>query len=440
MSDTPNGNGSQGADLPRGRVAPIPSARPAAPRNNGQGVYAPSPLAEPPHTPREERARDAIRQAIAVPYTLDEWSADLQVLAGGVETGFAPLADVGLRWVAGKVYAVVARPGHGKTSFMLEAAARSVEASTDAVALFCSWEEPRAELVLRLFQRADACRQMSSEKKALVGVPIPKPVLRAWGRGGDEDVYDDTRERLEAVRPAVEALLQRLRIVEGHRLGRFVHPVLAAVGEWMRAEKVRPALVAVDYFQKLRAKGRYTSRQNELLEVSGTLLRFAGGEQIPAEVADDLGVSAGEDDQCWAVPVLVGAQVNRGDLAAGHPSGDNIREAEDLLNDAAAVLALSVERVAEGAPGDQREDVSSKLRVSVPKNRDGRARKDEVASIPWKPARSWLDTGATTDAQGGVQWSAYAPRASDAVATAPGRGSRRAGASRSLIVTDGDDE
>lgn len=337
------------------------------------------------------RPASPLKAALHAPYDLERWSQDLRRLGAGAPTGFDALEDVGMRWVAGKLYAVVARPGGGKTGFMLEAAARALEADPNAQAVFLSWEEPLAELVVRLFLRADALNEQRA-RKGFGLRPIPRPVVRAWGCG--ELVDPETRARLEAVRGDVADLLERLLLIDGDTLGRDVHPVLRHVGAWMRREQKRPALVVVDYFQKLRGGGFYPTTQAELKAVADALRRFAKGELIAAVGEEDNAPTSGEDG--WAVPVLVGAQVNRADLADTHPSGDNIREADDLLNDAAAVVALSYIEAGENRT----------LRLSVPKHRDGRARRDTVASLSWDPARAWLDRAAHKDG-GRVAWTSY---------------------------------
>jgi hypothetical protein len=126
--------------------------------------------------------------------------------------------------------------------------------------------------------------------------------------------------------------------------------------------------------------------------VADYLRRFAKG----ARLTDGGDIDA--PDPAHAVPVLTGAQVSRG--KGEHPSGDDIREADDLLNDAAGVLGLSWERT-----GGSETDEERVLRLSVPKNRDGRARPDEVARIPWRPARAFLAAHALTDAgSGAITW------------------------------------
>jgi replicative DNA helicase len=334
-----------------------------------------------------------VREALSQPYTLKRWGEDLRHLADGVPTGFDALEAVRMQWLPGKLYGIAARPGGGKTAFLLEACLRYIEAHPEGHALFLSWEEPVAEVVLRLVLREDARRSTRNDGKAFADGVIFRENVRKFGR--DPNAPVPYRDRLATAARALEPTLARLHIVDGDALGHDIRAVLEQVAAWMRdAGTPTLGLVAVDYFQKLRGPGdgRFFSRQAELQLVADYLRRFAKGARLLANGDTDA------PDPSHAVPVLVGAQVTRGQ--GEHPSGDSIREADDLLNDAAGVLALSWERT-----GGSEEDEERTLRLSVPKNRDGRARPDEIARIPWRPARCFLAADALADAStGAVRW------------------------------------
>jgi replicative DNA helicase len=354
----------------------------------------------PPEERREVRTlADALRpalEALATPYTLTRWREEVRTLATATPTGFDALDDLGLTWGPGKLYAVAARPGAGKTAFLLEAAVRYLEANPDRHALFLSWEEPLSELVLRLVLRADAALTRTPSGAAFQGAPIYSATVRDYARG-DVDLYGGTatRGRLEAAAERVGPLLERLHLVAGDDVGADVREVLHDVGTYLRTRGGEPAigLVCVDYFQKLRRRGVYGSRQTELQAVADDLRRFALGTHLP--LGGDETHAAPE--AAHALPVLVGAQVARG--KGEHPLGEDIREADDLLNDVAAVVALSWEVESNAAADPVRA-----LRVSVPKHRGGRARPDEMAKITWQPARHYLDPKALQDSAGAVTW------------------------------------
>lgn len=332
---------------------------------------------------------DPVREALATPYTLTRWGEDLRALAAGVPTGFTALEDVGMRWVPGKLYGVAARPGGGKTAFLLEACLLYLEAHPDAHALFLSWEEPLAEIMVRLVRRADAHLTRGVDNALFKGPLLFNDTVRAFGRDPNtEEVPEWAKERLAAASRTLPPLLERLHLVDGDALGHDIATVLAEVAGWMREPGApRLGLVAVDYFQKLKgpAGGRFFGRQHELQSVSDHLRRFSKGATLRMDGDIDT------PDPAYAVPVLVGAQVTRG--GGEHPSGDAIREADDLLNDAAAVVTLSWKDFVK----DETAGAMRKLRLSVPKHRDGYARPDSAAEMWWFPARSYIAAEAHGD-------------------------------------------
>lgn len=393
-------------DAPLESDATTPGAREALAMVNAH-TPAPDATIETPALPPATPARAALE----MPYTLTHWRRDLHTMAAGFPTGFDVLEDVGMRWLPGKLTAIIARPGGGKTQFLLEACARFLEQNPTQHAVFLSWEEPLADVVIRLVQRADARRTRHAGN---FPERLTQETVRSYGRG--ETLTPDLTRRVEAALAEVEQLLHRLRLVDGDEIGREVHHMLAELGEWMREPNApRVGLVAVDYFQKLQGDPNAHSRLHELQNVADTLRRFAKGARLSgASDADTF-------DKAFAVPVLVGAQVNR--LSAqstsetGHPTGDSIREGDDLLNDAAAVVALSWANAPRGdaISADTLETVRW-LRISVPKHRGGRTRGtfgDEVARVLWYPGRVWIDDRSARRANGTVAWEA--PERPDAV-------------------------
>lgn len=363
---------------------------PIPPRTAGNGASEVRPLIDDviPGTALHESKR-AIRDELAQSYSMERWYEELRALDEGSPTYFDALDDLGLRWLPGKVYAVIARPGGGKTGFLLESAVRYLEQNPHKTALVLSWEEPLTEIISRLLLRYDA---KLTRKGASFGDPVIwRNSVRNYGRG--KSTPHEITPRLDDARGELERILPRLKLIDGDAVGRDAVIVLHEVAEWMRTDGAPPiGLVAVDYFQKLRASGFHANRQSELQTVSDLLRRFAKGATFSGD--------ADVHDSAYAVPVLIGAQVTREADELEHPTGSRIRESDDLLNDAAGVIALSWEKHNTVASDDELRS----LRVSVPKNRDGRTVTDEVARLPWHPARYWLAPEFLRDG-GKVRWS-----------------------------------
>jgi replicative DNA helicase len=311
------------------------------------------------------------RDSIFDLYRSKEAGDDLQKSGEGISTGFEFLDYMGFVLVPGKLYAVGARQGSGKTALLLELLVRHAEMraglrsvpeemaaiskETRAPAVFISYEEQRSELYVRLLIRQVA--------EAAGGPPSwwtdktpPRWWARKWLRGDLKAPPKGVAEALAEAASRLDGLIDggHMALLDGDRDGGNIDLLLGSLTRGSAAKGGPPSLVLVDYYQKIRPPEdtRAASRQLQLQEVADKLRRFAKGEFI----ADQLGAS-------WAVPVVVGTQVNRLASAQGKEEGDppdldQIREADDLANDAAGVVTLLLE-------GDR-------LKVKVAKNRDGR--------------------------------------------------------------------
>jgi replicative DNA helicase len=313
-------------------------------------------------------------------YTLQDARRDASAAGEGLSTGFAQLDAWGLRWNPGKLYAVVGRPGEGKTTLLLEILMRHIEAreagkvsSDRAPAVLVTYEENRHDLFLRLLLREIA--------RAGNRTPPPRHVAKTWLQTGKIAAADsmasmwDTLLRDAAERLDAHANAGRLTLVDGDRDGGDVRTLLGGLGAAAQTFGAPPSLVVVDYFQKIKPpQDEYlrTSRQAQLQEVADELRQYAKGQ-----------TGAREDDSltAYAVPVVVGAQVNRETVRVGskdkederQPELHHIREADDLANDAAGVLTLF-----RPEPGT--------LQVKGVKNRDGE--RDRIAKFAFDGACS----------------------------------------------------
>jgi replicative DNA helicase len=312
-------------------------------------------------------------------YRSKEAGADLKQSGEGFSTGFAFLDSMSFHLVPGKLYAVAARPGSGKTALLLELLLRHAEiraglrdqpddyapidAKNRAPAVFVSYEEPRSELYVRLLLRVVA--------EQAGGPPAwwtEKTPGRWWARKWLKAELKIDRPEIEEAFSKAAAYLDGLiadghmALVDGDRDGGNIDLLLASLTRGAAAKGGPSSLVLVDYYQKIRPpeSTRASSRQMQLQEVADRLRQFAKGELVDAQ----RGAS-------WAVPVFVGAQVNRTASAQGKEDGDppdldQIREADDLANDAAGVITLHLQ--------------GEELKAKVAKNRDGR--RSDSAFIP----------------------------------------------------------
>lgn len=298
------------------------------------------------------------------PFTSHDARAELLASADALPTGFTWLEKNGFRLSPGKLYAVAARPGVGKTAMLLELLIRNAEREPDAgaplpgPAVFVTYEERRADLYLRLLVRqlyvqegGFPSRWDDPSKPHWQQLTKPRYMARQWLR----NELDVAQPEIANAAKTLDRLTEtgRVVLVDGDRDGGDVDLLLDALTAAAAAQGRAPSLVLIDYYQKIRPPSdlRGKGRQEQLQAVADTLRRYAKGE-LP--------------DSPGPVPVVVGAQVNRLADADGKTSGlppelAHIREADDLANDAAGVLTLH-----RGFPHDDEA-----LRVRIVKNRDG---------------------------------------------------------------------
>lgn len=278
-------------------------------------------------------------------YGLAEARADAAAASVGLPSGFPELDDAGVRFGAGRVHIIAGRPGSGKTAFLLEIVARAaaVEARNDAPApvVMVSYESNRYELYVRLVVQECGRRRIES------GLPGGAPGIdhrTRWLRG--EHPPDEIAAELDGAAEEVDRLVRcgALVLVDGDREGGEVDILVAALEAAAAARGGPPALVVLDYAQKIRPprEMRGASRQEQLAHVSDLIRQYAKGNTT-----------------AFAVPVVLGAQVNR-EAKDGQPRLHHVREADDLANDASTVLTIY-----------RPDDTSTLMEVAIEKNRDG---------------------------------------------------------------------
>lgn len=211
--------------------------------------------------------RDAVKSAFQV-------LVDAQQRGGGVtgfSSGFTELDKATSGLHKGDLYIVAARPGMGKTSFVLNVAAnvagiagldtlREEDAPPPGVAFF-SLEMPREQLAARLLA-SEARVDMAALRSGRLHADDWHRLTEAAARLGRLPLWlDDT--------PAISLLDLRAKI---RRLQ----------AEMRRGPKPRElGLVAVDYLQLMSGRRGVSSREQEISEISRGLKQLAKEMQVP---------------------------------------------------------------------------------------------------------------------------------------------------------------
>ena len=241
----------------------------------------------------------------------------------GVPTGFKDLDEMTSGFQPGDLVIIAARPGVGKTSFVMNIAVNAAKQTASSVGVF-SLEMSKEQLFLRLLTseaRVDAHR------------------LRT-GYLGEQD-YDKIA----------------LALTDLHEVKVFIDDTPAIGVLEMRAKSRRLKmehglnLLVIDYLQLMQGGGRFESRQQELASISRSL----------KILAKELGI-----------PIIALSQLSRAaESRSDHrPQLSDLRESGALEQDADIVMFIYREEMY-GTPGERSPDSENKATIIVGKQRNG---------------------------------------------------------------------
>jgi replicative DNA helicase len=182
----------------------------------------------------------------------------------GVPSGFRDLDHETMGWHAGQLIIIAARPGMGKTSFMLNTALNSALQSQTSVAVF-SMEMSKSELTTRLLSMEARVDSQRLKNASRLQENDWKHLQRAAGEMQNAQLFLDDTPALNIL----ELKSRCRRIQSQHGLG----------------------LVIVDYLQLMRGLGvgrGASSREQEISEISRGLKALAKELSVPVIAASQL--------------------------------------------------------------------------------------------------------------------------------------------------------
>jgi len=235
------------------------------------------------------------------PYTVENLKQDLSTIQEGLKTGYKSL-DATIQIPQEAITIIAGRPSHGKTTALLNFFVNMVKLYPDREFYFFSYEEPKNQILLKVLNILTG--EFINEANNLGN-------LEGYLRGG----FTKNPKINEGV-----ALLQSL--TESHRLvvsdfPYFVDDLSKVIASLK--ERGKMGAIFIDYIQKIKFKGRSSTRQLELQKISETILETA---------------------KFNSVPIILGAQFGRGNTKQEVLRLDNLREAGDIENDAKLVLGI----------------------------------------------------------------------------------------------------
>lgn len=280
-----------------------------------------------------QRLRTARGVTVPEPYLVEDLEADILTTSDGLRTGYEGLDNI-LKIPQGAITIVAGRPGHGKTTMLLNLLVNQLSLYPDRAFYLFSFEEARKFLALKLIMLMAG--EMLSQDFNL------EAYLHYFKEGRGK-------------RPAIDkAISTYQQLTESGRLlisdSMPAAEDLAATIGWL-ASRGKVGAVYVDYIQKIPLQQPLQQRYIEIKRVSELLLRQAVQQDIP---------------------IILGAQLGRATGQKSKVSLDNLRESGDIEQDSSLVLGLFNQSVEDAE--EQQQPVKAReveLKVTILKQRGG---------------------------------------------------------------------
>ena len=305
------------------------------------------------------------------PYLLEDLERDVLMTSEGLKTGYASL-DQTIRIPQGAITLVAGRPGHGKTTLLLNLLVNMLrqESLRDQAFCFFSYEESKTALAVKLIMlMAGRVLNKDFNYNAHLNYLQEK-------RGTDRAID-------EAIACYQEAASSGRLILSDERL--CAEDLASSIGA--AGKQRETGAVFVDYIQKIPVRQAASQRYLDIQKASGIIL----------------------DQAVWSgIPIILGAQLRRPEKREDIAKAirlDNLRESGDLEQDANLVIGIQnatrdqadIEELEDPRPLKEKlRSAGAELIVTILKNRNGQ--QDQKAKLVFdKPvlkikALDWSDS------------------------------------------------
>lgn len=279
---------------------------------------------------------------------------DISNTSPALKTGYDTL-DTFAGIPSGAITLIAGRPGHGKTTFMLNLLLNLTELYPERSFYFFTFEEPRANITLKLINNITNADLVSRYGSSFRNLPRGNnyELIKAYIKSGRHDIAELERAQ-DQLRELVDG--GRIRIIDQTHTAERLGELLS-----VRSRRENIGAAFIDYVQRIPAERRTQDMRTQVAHVSDTILK----------TAKDTGL-----------PIVLGAQFNR--EAEGAPTLAKLKEAGNLEEDANTVLSVynrSKDDQDKGVDGYTRE---VKLEITALKNREGEAnRPTELTFNTW---------------------------------------------------------
>ena len=274
------------------------------------------------------------------PYLAGDFLQDIQSISEGLSTDYPSLPKL----QEGAISIMAGRPGHGKTTLLLNLFVNLARIYPEKRFYYFSYEEARSRLALKLLM-------IMSEQE--LNRDTNQGAYIHYLKEARKDKPDEKIEKalLEYQRLTVAG---RITLSDQRLTGQDLASTIALL-----AKRGDAGAILVDYIQKIPIQGQYSQRYLELKAISDQLLEQAVRHNLP---------------------VIVGAQLNRAGTGE-KPKLEHLREAGDLEQDAHLVIGIYNESVDKIEEGQQEKAREVNLKLFVLKNRSGMAGSSSVLTF-----------------------------------------------------------
>ncbi|MFN8577945.1 MAG: DnaB-like helicase C-terminal domain-containing protein [Candidatus Sericytochromatia bacterium] len=283
---------------------------------------------------------------IIKPYTFSDLEDDISTTVEGLKTGYKSLDE--LLMIPQEAITIIAgRPSHGKTTFLLNLYINMINLYPEKSFLFFSYEETKKQLSLKVLNIFS--EYLINEKQNL-------HQLENYIKFKKKEITDIEKAKLKLNELAEQ---NRLWIIDEP----FYAEQLVSQISYLK-NRYDIGAVFIDYIQKIKIHGKYSTRQLEVQKISETILEAA---------------------KSLSLPIILGAQLGRDKDSKNKIRLDNLREAGDIENDANLVIALNNEAMEKAQSTNEKlTDRKVKLKLHILKNRNG-AVNEEVELVFDRP-------------------------------------------------------
>lgn len=251
----------------------------------------------------------------------------------GLASGFGDLDRMLTGFHEGELIIIAARPGCGKTSFVLNAAAHAAVRENKAVAIF-SLEMPEDQLAIRLLS-AESRIDMKRIREGRLGAAQMEQLSHTAAQLYNAPIFIDDSGSLSSFDLRTKA--RRLQTM----LNNMDEP--KSLG-----------LIVIDYLQLMSQRGKVESRQQEVQEISRSLKSLAKELKVPIIALSQLNRKVEERRGKGSRPML-----------------SDLRESGAIEQDADVVMFLHREQADDEGDGGPRPSGPVEVELVVAKQRNG---------------------------------------------------------------------